>query len=211
MKEIYLFEYVHEDCLLGRFNPTVKMAALAGICISAGLIPAIPLAVLFVLILALLPAAGRAARLQLRGIWKLYIFFAVSGLIKGFTADSAVSGVVFPVRMLTMMIAGVLFYSTTRIHRLRHRTSVKNSNSISNMLTNLLELVLMTAAFLPLIFKTMHNLKNARDSRCFAAGGISIKSVLRSVKLLSVPLMITMFVKTDQMADAWYSRCFGIR
>ena len=204
MKETFLFEYIHHDSLLNRMNPLLKLVLLPVFCVFAGLVSPVLLPVFVVLLVFLLLKSSPATKQQIAGLWKLYIFFAATGAIKFITSESVIEGISFTIRLTLMVIAGLLFYTSTRITALNQ--SLEKVLSYLPFINgkHLAEIVGMTLIFLPLIFKTMNELQDARNSRNFRAR----KNPLRTIQISSIPLMINMFIKTDEMADAWYSRCY---
>ena len=205
MKETHLFEYIPSRAPLCRLDPLVKLLALIIICItSAALEPPF----IFLYLPAFIPLfaiAGRGAILQLGGMWKLYIFFILSGAVKYLSSSSLIEGAAFSSLMFTMFFSGLLFYSTTRISEFRkaaarvfHHIPLINGERLADLIS-------MTMAFLPLIFKTSTELGEAEYSRALRPG----RKPLRSLKIKTIPLMINLFIKSEKMADAYYSRCFG--
>lgn len=194
MKELYLFEYLPGTSFLHRLPAPVKLLLLLVFCVLTGMLDSwgiiFPAAVLgtgfFV------SASASVLIRQIRNSWKMLLFFAAAGLLRGYTASSAADGIIFSARLIMMMFAGLLFYSTTSLSRLR---ASMPSNSVTDMMV-------MSLAILPLIFKTANDLHESRYSRCFGKN----RSPFRIIKFTAIPLMIEMFIKTDQMADAWYSR-----
>jgi len=207
MKETYLFEYIPAASPLSRVNSFIKLISLIIICISAAIIPPRFAILLLFIFIPLFITAGKPAAAQLPGMWKLYIFFGISGGIKYLTSGSAVEGAAFAAMMLTMFFSGLLFYSTTRITDFRKAVEAifrpvpfVNEHRIA-------DLIAMTMAFLPLIFKTSAQLREAEFSRGFRPS----KNPIRTLKLRTIPLLINLFLKTDEMTDAYYSRGFGSR
>ena len=149
--------------------------------------------------------AGRPAASQLAAGWKLYIFFALSGFIKYLTSDSAAAGLAFASLLLVMFFSGILFYSTTPVGDFRRALTRLLRPIPSGGGERLSELIAMTMAFLPLIFRTSSELSEAEYSRGFRPG----KNPLRTLKIKSLPLLIHLFQKSDEMADAYYSRGYG--
>lgn len=204
MRDSHLFEYIPCSSPLYRLNPMVKILALIVICIvSAALSPLY----VFILLPALIPLyllAGRSSIRQLGASWRLYIFFFFSGLVKYFTSGSIIEGSGFSAMLLIMFSMGLLFYTTTRISDFRSAAA-----SIFGLIPfingeRIASLIAMTMAFLPLIFKTSSELKEAEYSRGFEPR----KKPMRTLKLRSIPLLINLFLKTEEMTDTYYSRCY---
>jgi energy-coupling factor transporter transmembrane protein EcfT len=207
VKETYLFEYTACNSPLSRLNPLLKLAALIISCITAAVLPERFIFLLIPVYIPLFISAGKGAALQLAGMWKLYIFFIISGAIKYLATGSVLSGAAFSVLLLLMFFSGLLFYTTTKISEFRRTTGIilgllpfVNGERVADLLA-------MTMAFLPLIFKTAGELREAEHSRCFNPR----KNPIRTLKLKSIPLMINLFIKSEEMTDAYYSRCYGIR
>jgi energy-coupling factor transporter transmembrane protein EcfT len=205
MKDIRLFEYVFHRSLLHRLNPGIKIAGLIILCIGSGTLPFSLIILPTAFIAPLLFISGPAIRRQFAGMWKLFIFFAITGIIKALTTGLISEGISLSLRMSLMMTAGLLFYSSTRISALRKPLSSCLSRLPLINGARAAELTIMTLAFLPLVFQTMDELQQNRYSRCLKPG----KNIFRTIKITSIPLMINMFIKTDEMADTWYSRCYG--
>ena len=205
MREYLLFEYTGCKGLLKNLHQGVKLTGLLTFCILAAALPPAGLLPAAAFIVFLLFNAGRTVIRQFTGLWKLFIFFIVSGLVKGFTGNSALSGVIFTLRLLMMSAAGVLFYSSTRLSSLRPglKRIFKHIPLTNGRL--LADLIIMALAFLPGIFLTINEQRQARYSRLF----IPRKNIFRTIKLTTVPLMIEMLIKSDEMADAWYSRGYN--
>ena len=196
MKENYLFEYAHSGSLLNRVPPLVKLSGLIIFCILTGILKTFMLLFPSAFIILLLIISDRRIKKQAAGLWKLVLFFTAAGLVRSL-GSSPEEGINLALRLILMMFAGLLFYTTTKLSDLRK--SIPGSRAS--------ELTVMTLAVLPLVFKTMNELKQARYSRCFGKN----RSPLRAVRYSSIPLMINMFIKTDEMADAWYSRAYGLK
>ncbi|MDC7124721.1 MAG: energy-coupling factor transporter transmembrane component T [Spirochaetales bacterium] len=198
MKTNYLFEYYPHNSLLFRLNPLFKLIVLIAFCVLSALpnIWTVSISALISLFFTL--SSGKHIRTQFFSMWKIFIFFILTGIIKYITSNSIQDGVFFCTRLITMTAAGLLFYSTTKLSALRRLLSKIISKKAA-------DLFVMMLSFLPLIFKTAEELKEARYSRSFK----SDKRVLRSFKLITIPLLIEMFQKVDEMADAWYSRGYN--
>ncbi|MBI9105824.1 MAG: energy-coupling factor transporter transmembrane protein EcfT [Spirochaetales bacterium] len=203
MRESYLFEYIPCSSPIGRLNPLLKTGALIAVCVSAALIPPPFVFLLPPVFIPLFLISGKAAA-GLPGMWKLYIFFGISGVVKAVTG-SVMEGAALSSGLLVMLFAGLIFYSTTKLSdfkkavgKILRPVPLINEDRIA-------ELISMTMAFLPLIFKTAGELKEAKYSRGFRPG----KNPMRTLKLTSIPLLINLLIKSDEMADAYYSRGYG--
>lgn len=206
MKDYAIFEYTKNDGLLSRISPLPKLSGMVIICIVTAILPIPAIIVPAGLIVFLILNSGLGVLRQFGAMWKLFIFFIFSGVIRIFTTDSVIDGILFSVRLIIMSGTGILFYSSTRLSRLR--SSLEKIFSFIPFLCDrrLAELLVMALAFLPIIFKTISEQKQARYSRAYNSTRRPHRSILRTLKLTSIPLMIEMFLKTDEMADAWYSR-----
>ncbi len=195
MKEVCLFEFIHSKSILYRLNPAIKLVFLFIFCITLALLPFGFLWIPFAVLIPLLLSSPSAVRFQLAALWKIYIFFLVTGLIRYLTSGIFSEGAALAMRMLGMTYSGLLFYTSTRLSNLRRNLPK----------TRLTEVSVMAIAVLPIIFRTISEQSEAGYSRCFRPG----KNPFRTIKISSVPLMITMFLKTDEMADSWYSRGYN--
>ena len=195
MKEVCLFEYIHSVSFIYRLSPAVKLALLPVFCVASALLPLAFLWIPFAILLPLLLSSPSPVKIQLAALWKIYIFFLASGAVKFYTSGSLSEGAALTLRMLGMTYTGLLFYTSTRLSVLR-RTLPD---------TRIVDLVVMTIAVLPVIFRTISEQGEARYSRCFRPG----RNLLRTIQISSIPLMITMLIKTDEMADAWYARGYN--
>ena len=202
MRDHVLFEYTSTSGILSRLHPWIKLAGLTAICIITAAVPPAVLIPPAALLLFLLFNSGKSVFRQFAGMWKLFIFFIISGLIKGLTGRSAVGGVIFTSRLVMMSAAGLLFYTSTRISALRPGLKRLFSHIPFISGTHIADMLIMALAFLPVIFKLINEQRQARYSRLFNPR----RNFIKTIKLTSVPLMIEMFIKTDEMADAWYSR-----
>ena len=208
MKEGHLFEYTHGSSLFYRLNPALKLLLLAAVCISAAALPEIPVFIITAITAVLYLSTLKTAA-GLKQIRVIMLFIIITGVIRGYSVNSVPSGIATGCRMLAMLFAGSVFYSTTRLNRLNSEIlKITGTNAAALKLSGML---VMTAAFLPVIFRTMEELRQARYSRCFSAGVRDLKSLFRFITMTTVPLLRGMLVHTDGMADAWYSRCYGSR
>lgn len=194
MKENYLFEYIPGNSLLNRINPLAKLLSLIIFCIAAGIINSWFLIIPALLLFPFTITSRRALAGQLKSIIKLLLFFLFVGVVRFRTSSSLSEGISMTAKLIMMMLAGLLFYTTTRLAELKRNLPP----------SSFMDMIIISLTILPLIFKTSGELKNARFSRCCC----NKKNPLRAVKLTAVPLMIEMFIKTDQLADAWYSRAY---
>ncbi len=197
MKETYLFEYIRQDTPLGRMNPLLKLIVLILFCTASGLIRGPLLAVPAAILIILLIRSPKIVKKQLKNMWKLILFFAAMGVVKFFNNRSITEAVSFSAGLIMMAIAGLLFYTSTSILSLKKKLPR----------SRLSEMVIMATAFLPLVFKTASELDEARKSRCFNGR----KNIFRTIRFSAIPLMINMLIKTEEMADAWYSRCYNTK
>ena len=206
MRDGRLFEYRGENSRLAAVSPLVKLSALIVLCIAAALLPAGGPVLLLPVFIPLFIAAGRAACSQLAAAWKVYIFFLISSSVRYFTSGSVIEAASFAAVLFSMFFAGILFYSTTKISDFRRalRTMLKPIPLINGK--KLSDLIAMTIAFLPMIFKASAELSEAEYSRGFRAG----RSPIRAVKIKSLPLIINLFLKSEEMADAYYARGYGL-
>ena len=202
MRDFRIFEYTGGKGILNRLKPGYKLGGMIIICIFTAASPPLLLIIPAAITAILLINAGRTLVGQFRGMWKLFLFFTLSGLIRGYTASSAADGFLFTSRLILMSAAGILFYSSTRFSALRLSLNRLFSHLPFINGRHVSELFVMALAFLPVIFKTINEQQQARYSRSF----IPRRNIIRAIKLTSIPLMIEMFIKTEEMADAWYSR-----
>lgn len=202
MKQTALFEYSTNKTLLHSLPPLPKVILTASICILAAALNGFMLFIPVSIAAVLLAVSGRAVIIQLARYWKLLIFFVLTGAVRFITSGSLYIGIIFSLRMILMMSAGIIFYSTTRLTAFR--TAGYNRRRPS-AISNAIDIIVMTLAFLPAVFRTIEQMRAARYSRCFKAG----KNPVRTISLYSIPLMISMFLEADSAADAWYSRGYS--
>ena len=198
MKESFLFEYIPADNLLNRTDPVLKLIILPVYCVSAGIVPPVYLSFHIIVLLTLFALCSPSTRKQLGGMWKIYLFFAAAGAVKYRGSGSIIEGASFSVRLVLMSAAGLLFYTSTRLSAIRRALGGRN---------HFADIAVMSISFLPLIFKTVGELQNARSSRCFKPA----RRPFRALKLTALPLIISMLLKTDELTDAWYSRAYTPR
>ena len=67
------------------------------------------------------------------------------------------------------------------------------------------DIFIMMLTILPITFKIIKIQQDARYSRLFELKN----NFFKSIKMISIPLIMEMFQITDEMADAWYSRGYN--
>ena len=200
-----LFGYTHADSPVHRASPGVKLLTLLGFCILTAAAGPLLLAAASAMLVLFILLSGRQVPAALPGYWKIYIFFALTGLLRVLTTGSVTDGLFFSLRMLLMMLGGVVFYSTTRLTRLRRAVAPLPSGF--TRIKQAVDIMIMALAFIPMIFRSAEELTEARYARCFGKSA----HPLRTIRLTALPLMIDLFLKTEEAADAWYSRGYSAK
>ena len=206
MKDMYFFEYVPENTLLGKTPAVIKLLFLIGLCIFAAAAPVHMLPYTAVFMIPVFFIAGTGPARQLRGMWPVHIFIIFSGIIKAVGSEAAVEGAALSGRMFIMLCGSVLFYAGTSTSELRSALGKLLAPLPRSTGKRIADLAAMTMAFLPLIFKTVSELKTAAEARGFR----NSLNFPKTIRMLSIPLIIDMLIKSDELTDACYSRCFGL-
>ncbi|MDC7227323.1 MAG: energy-coupling factor transporter transmembrane component T [Spirochaetales bacterium] len=205
MKDYRIFEYTGGPGILHRTGPGPKLAGMIVLCILLAILQPLFLPIPAALTIILLLNSGKQVLIQFASMWRLFVFFALSGAVKGLTHSSVFAGLFFTLRLILMSGVGVLFYSSTRLSRLRLSLSKVTAVLPFKSIKQLPDLIVMALAFLPTIFRTVEEQKTARYSRAFRNRG----NIVKTIKLLSLPLLVHMLLKTEDAADAWYSRGYN--
>ncbi len=204
MKEIQLFEYTNRTSAVSKFHPSGKLIALLVYSIMCGIVNwyIIPAAAL--ILVPVMIAAGRETLRQIPALWKILLFFAAFALIRFFNGENPDEAAAFFLRLSLMAAAAVVFYTTTGtaelaagIHSLLNPIPFINGGRAAGIIS-------AAAGFLPMIFRISAELSEAGKARGFTPRA----GFIRYIKLTSLPLIISLLQKSEEMSDAYYSRCY---
>jgi energy-coupling factor transport system permease protein len=212
-----LFLYLDADSPVHRLDPRTKLLLLLESFVAAVLFvkPGPLLALLLVLLLY--GAVGRALG-NLRRIWLLLLSIAAfstaswavfgggsTPLVWRVTVESLTFGLAAAVKIDSMIIAGLIFLSTTRTEEMvlgliRLRVPFQAAFAFS-----------LAVRMVPTIIGTAVTVAEAQRSRGLDTEGGGPLRRFKSYVPLLVPIFLTTLRYTDQLARALESRGFGAR
>ncbi len=204
MKEALLFEYTNRTSAVSKLHPSGKLIALLTYSIMCGTVNWYIVPAAFLLLVPVLIAAGRNTLRQIPVLWKILLFFAVFALIRYFNGEKPEEAAAFFVRLSVMAAAAVVFYTTTGtselaagVHTLLNPLPFINGGRAAGIIS-------AAAGFLPMIFRISAELSEAGKARGFTPRA----GFIRYIKLTALPLIISLLRKSEEMSDAYYSRCY---
>ncbi len=218
-RKMQIYIYSEKDTLLHRIHPVVKIVLLL-IYFQMAMTFQHPLYLLILsLVLILLATIGAA----LRAIWKFrYILAALftlsfvlwtifyraeaSSIANGmvnFNREGVLFGAGMGLRLSSMLIAGIIFLTTTKVEALAHGLNMMGIPYRASFT--------LTLAFrlVPLFIESALTIIEAQKSRGLALEGVNIARKVRGYIPLIIPVFASSLRAADNLALALEARAFG--
>jgi energy-coupling factor transport system permease protein len=213
--------YMDNDSRLHRLHPLVKLVFLISFSLTVFLVPSCTgEIILFSLLLAGFSMAGQrllffVQKLRFILIFGLLILIVqVLSVKEGFLlwqlwrlsvwSEGLISGLTIMLRFINIIGSSYLFVVTTDPNRL--------SYSLMQMgLPYRFGFMLITALrFIPVFRLELEQVKNAQMAKGIDMEGLSPRKLIKAVKYLFVPLVISALSKVDSLTISMESRAFGL-
>jgi energy-coupling factor transport system permease protein len=218
--------YIPDDTMVHRFHPLPKLLLLIAyaICVLAfsGVIPA---ALLFLLLLVLYGISGLGLSFFLRKLRMILIFglmmllvqvilvhqghllwdYTVLNLIRlQIWSEGLARGAMMMLRFINIIASSYLFVSTTDPNKLVYALMQAGLPYRHGFM------LITSLRFIPIFNQELTIIKNAQMAKGIDLEGVLPKSMLRAVKYLLTPLVLSALNKVDYLSISMESRAFGL-
>jgi energy-coupling factor transport system permease protein len=217
--------YVGRHSLMHRVHPLVKLAMLFGFSLTVFAVPSFTVGIfLFSLLLVFYGLAGLglaffSRKLRFILVFGFFIFFVqVLAVKKGallwqlslgpvcfsIWSEGFLGGLSMMLRFINIIGSSYLFVATTDPNRLAYALMQAG-------LPYRFGFMLITALrFIPIFHLELEQVKNAQMAKGIELEGLSPRNLIRAVRYLLVPLVISALSKVDFLTISMESRAFGL-
>lgn len=221
MAELTIFHYLPQESIIHNMDGRVKLICMILFTIAAGVArQACWLSLLtLILVITLISSKLPLKKLIIEVRYFLFLIaivvithsFSVPGrtipvlFIPGVTWEGLSSGLFFGWRLILIFIVSTILTSTTSLSLLKdviewflRPIPFIPEAKIGTMFS-------LTLVLIPLIFDQVSEMQEAQKARCIAGR----KNPIQRVLLLIFPLLLHIFIRTDEMGLALESRCYS--
>lgn len=130
----------------------------------------------------------------------------ISGLpVRGLTREGLNSGLLFGWRLILIFILSIILTGTTSLSTLKNVIEWFLRPLPFIRETKIATMFSLTFVLIPLIFDQVSEMQEAQKARCIEGRRNPIKRII----FLLFPLLLHIFIRTDEMALAMESRCYS--
>lgn len=218
--------YVPDDTMVHRLHPLPKLLLLIAysICVLA-FSRVIPAALLLLLLLLLYAISGLGLGFFLRKLRVILMFGLMMLLVQVFLvqeglllldytvlntirlqvwSDGLAAGLLMMLRFTNIIASSYLFVSTTDPNKLVYALMQAGLPYRHGFM------LITSLRFIPVFNQELTTIKNAQMAKGIDLEGVSLKKMLRAVKYLLTPLVLSALNKVDYLTISMESRAFGL-
>lgn len=221
MAELTIFHYFPKKSVIHDMDGRIKLICMILFTITAGITSRIFwLSILTSILVTALVCSGLPVRkilteiryvLFLTGVVIIAHSFGVPGNpivglpIPGFTWEGLSSGLFFGWRLILIFILSMILTGTTSLSSLRNVIEWFLRPIPFIREAKFATMFSLTFVLIPLIFDQVSEMQDAQKARCIEGR----KNPIKRIMLLLFPLLLHIFIRTDEMALAMESRCYS--
>lgn len=137
----------------------------------------------------------------------IFKFFSITA-----TAEGLFNGSLYAMRLIVLVWISVIFMLTTRPTDITDAVELLLSplSRLHIPVSDISVIIGLTLRFIPLLGEEAQKITDAQKSRCADFDGSSIIQKAKAVLPLTVPLLESTFRRSEALAEAMASRCYGM-